>query len=84
MAAFMSPEAAEICNVDTYSEKQKGYYAESAIGMQQSRVMFNQCINPFMQYTISGILWYQGESDMTESLSACLSRKFQNTYYGLP
>lgn len=34
MAAFMSPEAAEICNVDTYSEKQKGYYAESAIGMR--------------------------------------------------
>ena len=77
MAAFMSPEAAEICNVDTYSEKQKGYYAESAIGMQQSRVMFNQCINPFMQYTISGILWYQGESDMTESLSAVYPENFK-------
>ncbi len=77
MAAFMSAEAAEACKVDSYSESQKGYYADSAIGPQQSRVMFNQYINPFMNYTISGMLWYQGESDMTEGLREVYPQNFK-------
>ncbi|MFR1518398.1 MAG: sialate O-acetylesterase [Clostridia bacterium] len=77
MAAFMSPEAAEACKVDSYDESKKGYYAESEIGPQQSRVMFNQYINPFMNYTISGILWYQGESDAPEGIRADYPENFK-------
>lgn len=76
LAAFMTPEVAEACGVDTYDEKKGGYLADSVNGMQESRVIYNQYINPFMNFTISGIVWYQGESDAVRDLPKAYADNF--------
>lgn len=76
LAAFMTPEVAEACGVDSYDEDRGGYFADSVNGMQQSRFIYNQYINPFMNFTISGIVWYQGESDAVRELPKAYADNF--------
>ncbi len=76
LAGFMTPEVAEARGLDSYNNDKKGYYAECAIGAQQSRLIYNQYINPFMNFTISGIIWYQGESDCSGDLPKAYSPNF--------
>ena len=66
LAAFMTPEIAEKFGADKLINN--SYMADSVVGMQESRVMYTQGINPLMNFTISGIIWYQGESDAKEPL----------------
>lgn len=76
LAAFLSAEAAEACGADSYDQKKGGYYSNSVNGMLQSRFMFNQYIYPFLHFTFSGILWYQGESDAPASLAGQYAENF--------
>ena len=76
LSAFISKEAAEKSNSDVYDEERGGYYTESVVGLQTARTIFNHCINPFMNYTISAMIWYQGESDCFPKLYETYPKRF--------
>lgn len=63
LAAFMSPEVAEELKADKLNSSLNAYMAVSSNGSRETRYLYNHGLNPFMNYTISGIIWYQGESD---------------------
>ncbi|MBQ7500571.1 MAG: S-layer homology domain-containing protein [Clostridia bacterium] len=53
---------AEICEAHGTDRRDDTSYVDIATGMK-SRFVYNQCINPIMNYSIAGLIWYQGESD---------------------
>lgn len=77
MASFMSAEAAEACKADKFDQASNRYICSSVIGTQTSRINYNQRINPFMKFTVTGMLWFQGESDATPELSAVYANNFK-------
>ncbi len=76
LAAFMTPDVAEKLGVDNFNKGQNAYMADSILGLQRSRIMYNQYLHPFMNCSISGIIWYQGESDAKEPLQSSYVTNF--------
>ncbi len=75
IGAFVSNEVAEKCKTDTYNEK-KGYYVTSGVNADAGRYMYNEYMYPFERMAMAGVIWYQGESDFTDALTA----KYVNTF----
>ncbi len=76
LSAFLSAETAEKCGADKYIEERGGYYGDSVNGLQRSRFLFNQYISPFLNFTVSGMIWYQGESDAPRNLPELYPERF--------
>ncbi len=76
LSAFMSAKTAQKCGADEYNEKRNGYYGDSVSGLQRSRFIFNQYISPFLNFTVSGMIWYQGESDASRNLPELYPERF--------
>ena len=69
IGAFVSNEVAEKCKTDTFNSK-KNYYVTSGVNADAGRYMYNEYMYPFERMAMAGIIWYQGESDFTEALTA--------------
>lgn len=60
LSAFMPPEVCE--------EKGIGLTQSTVLGDSTTRWIWNQLMYPFRHMTISGLVWYQGESDCLNHL----------------
>ncbi len=56
----------EVCDAQKIDKKDKDgvYRCNGVVNNGPSRFMYNQYMYPFQNMPISGIIWYQGESDM--------------------
>ena len=75
LGAFMPNEVADACKTDRYNDS-KGYYVTRGVNADWGRYMYNHYMNPFEQYAIAGILWYQGESDFAVSEAKVFAQNF--------
>lgn len=69
LSAFLPGEVAEALGADAFHTIDKCYYAPDFWGQsgQHSRRMYNQLVYPFQNFPVTGMLWYQGESDMNQA-----------------
>lgn len=75
LGAFMPNEVANENKTDKYDET-AGYYKTAGVNGDAARYMYNHYINPFARYAISGVLWYQGESDFQDSTAKVYVKNF--------
>ncbi len=76
LACFLSNEVATATQADIFIPSLGIYKANGANGAEASRFMYNQYIYPFEKYAISGIIWYQGESDLHDANTRSYADKF--------
>lgn len=75
LGAFMPNEVANENKTDTYDES-AGYYKTAGVNGDAARYMYNHYMNPFSRYAISGVIWYQGESDFQDSTAKVYVKNF--------
>lgn len=78
IGAFVPNEVAEQCQTDTYNASKK-IYVTQGVNANEGRYMYNEYMYPFERMAIAGVIWYQGESDFTEALTA----KYVDTFTAL-
>ncbi len=76
LAGFLSNEVAEATKADTYNASKGIYEANGVNGLAGSRYVYNRYIYPFEKYAISGIIWYQGESDLHDENTEVYAERF--------
>ena len=76
LGAFMSNEAAEATNADTYSKGTGTYLTQGVNGQSAARYIYNDYMYPFERYAMAGIIWYQGESDLSTNNARSYVEKF--------
>ena len=76
LGAFMSNEAADATNSDTYSKGTGTYLTQGVNGQSAARYIYNDYMYPFERYAMAGIIWYQGESDLSTSNARSYVEKF--------
>ncbi len=62
LASFTPAELCEKQKIDFFDSATNGYITQ-ADSIKESRYVFNYGLNPLLNFTFSGIIWYQGESD---------------------
>ncbi|MBP5207613.1 MAG: hypothetical protein J6330_04060 [Clostridia bacterium] len=66
--AFLPNEVRDALNVSTYSN---GIYSAAGVNPHASSFMYNHYMYAFQNFPISGIIWYQGESDCQTTNNNC-------------
>ncbi len=66
--AFLPNEVRDSLNISTYSN---GVYSAPGVNPHASSFMYNHYMYAFQNMPISGIIWYQGESDCTTANNNC-------------
>ncbi|NLN03387.1 MAG: sialate O-acetylesterase [Clostridiaceae bacterium] len=72
LSAFMPPEVCE--------EKGIGLTQSKVLGESTTRWIWNQLMYPFRHMTISGLVWYQGESDCLNHLYPIYAENLAATF----
>ncbi len=67
--AFLPNEVRDALKISTYSN---GVYSAPGVNQHKSSFMYNHYMYAFQNFPISGIIWYQGESDCTTANNNCL------------
>ena len=67
--AFLPNEVRDSLKISTYNN---GIYSAAGVNPHASSFMYNHYMYAFQNYPISGIIWYQGESDCTTANNNCL------------
>ena len=78
IGAFVPNEVAVQCNTDTYNSTKK-YYVTQGVNADAGRYMYNEYMYPFERMAMAGVIWYQGESDFQDHLTA----KYVDTFNAL-
>ena len=78
IGAFVPNEVAEACHTDTWNNS-KGYYVTEGVNAEWGRFLYNEYMYPFDRYAMAGVIWYQGESDFQDHLTA----KYVDTFCAL-
>ena len=76
LGAFMSNEAAEKTNSDSYNASTGRYMTTGVNGTSPARYIYNDYMYPFEHYAMAGIIWYQGESDLSANNARTYTEKF--------
>ena len=63
LGSFLPNEVAEKTNSDTLDDWGE-YYIPDGLNARYARYLYNEFMYPFERYPISGLIWYQGESDL--------------------
>ena len=66
--AFLPNEVRDALGVSTYSN---GIYSAAGVNAHPSSFMYNHYMYAFQNFPISGIIWYQGESDCQTANNNC-------------
>ncbi len=75
LGAFVPNEVAQACKTDTFDDE-KGYYVTTGLNADGGRYVYNHYMYPFARYSIAGIVWYQGESDMRKDDAKVFAENF--------
>ena len=67
--AFLPNEVRDALKISTYNN---GVYSAPGVNAHASSFMYNHYMYAFQNFPISGIIWYQGESDCTTANNNCL------------
>ena len=76
LGAFMSNEAAEKSRSDDYNSSTGRYMTSGVNGASPARYIYNDYMYAFERYAMAGIIWYQGESDLSQTNARSYLAKF--------
>ena len=76
LGAFMSNEAAKEARSDEYNATTGRYMTSGVNGSSPARYIYNDYMYPFEHYAMAGIIWYQGESDLSQTNARSYLAKF--------
>ncbi|MBO7658654.1 MAG: hypothetical protein J6T65_05005 [Clostridia bacterium] len=65
LGAFLPNAIAEKYHTDTYNSS-KGYYVTTGVNANWGRFLYNEYMYAFERMAMAGVLWYQGESDLSD------------------
>ena len=76
LGAFMSNEAAEKSRSDEYNSSTGRYMTSGVNGNSPARYIYNDYMYAFERYAMAGLIWYQGESDLSQTNARSYLAKF--------